>query len=596
MISQTQIDEIIEKNEIVSVVSEYVKLTRRGSDETGLCPFHQEKTPSFHVRHNEQYFKCFGCGKGGNVVHFIMLAENLDFPGALEFLANRVGIKLETKGNDREEERLNLKNNILSVNKMAARFYYENLKNSPEGREYFRKRGISPEILRKFGLGFANDKWTDLFDTFTSPKYGIKPELLVSAGLVVKNEDKSRYYDRFRNRVMFPIFDPFGAVIGFGGRVMDDSKPKYLNSSETAAYSKSYSLYGFNFARKSGSRRIILVEGYMDCIALHQKGIDWAVASLGTALTQSQARLIKRSFDEVYIGYDSDGAGQDATIRGLDILQQQGLRVKVLDLGVVDKNVKDPDEFLRKHPAEDFMKVIDGALPLVLFKIKVLSVKFPPSHADTLIEFLKRVSGIIALEKSASVRDVYINEVGEKYGVDRMALSKDVEAALGKESQDSDSAARRPVIRNNAEKTDEKPQKTKLEADMDMLEKRLILYLADNPAEIRLFNTWKKEDFTEEENWKLYSALVERGQKGEKMGRDGLLSMCSLEMAEAIMKEADKVSVNTSVKEIVSRLEAGHRELKLKMLTAALKDSSSPEEKKVLMTQISELAKKTGKK
>ena len=429
-ISQKQIDEVIEKNDIVSVVSEYVRLKRSGANYLGLCPFHNEKTPSFSVSESKRLFKCFGCGKGGGVVQFIMLAENLDFVGSVEFLAKRAGIELVYEGGrDEDNEKLKLKNDILSLNEKAQAFFRDGLERSAAAKEYIARRGLSKETVDKFGLGFAPDDWEQLTKICTYGPLGVSPELMVNAGLALKRENGT-CYDRFRNRVMFPIFDETGKIVAFGGRVMDDSKPKYMNSPETAAYNKGSHLYALNFARKSGSKRVIMVEGYMDAIALHQKGITWAVASLGTALTTGQARLLKRYFEEVIIGYDSDTAGQTATVRGLEILAAQGLRVRILKLGVVDNEVKEPDEFLRKHSAEEFMEVVDKAESLVAFKIELAARRYPPSTASELPDFLRQTVKIIAAEPSSSVRAVYIARVDEKYGINELSLGQDVDNAV----------------------------------------------------------------------------------------------------------------------------------------------------------------------
>lgn len=591
MIPQSQIDEIIERNDIVSVVGEYVKLTRKGGNEWGLCPFHNEKTPSFSVNDSKQIFKCFGCGKGGNVIHFIMLAESLDYVGAIEFLANRVGIRLRYDGKGPDDEKLKLKNDILSLNKTAARFFYENLKKSVAAQNYFRRRGISVEIVKKFGLGFANDSWNDLMRFCTEGALAVKPEFMLQAGLVLKSEEKSRYYDRFRNRVMFPIFDVSGNVIAFGGRVLDDAKPKYLNSPENPAYTKGYHLYGLNFARKTNSKRVIIVEGYMDCIALHQKGICWSVASLGTALTQNQARLLKRYFDEVLIGYDADGAGQNATIRGLDILAAQGLRVRVLDLSTVDASVKDPDEFLQKHPAEDFMKVVDRAKTLVSFKLEKLAAEFPPDNPASKVDFLNRAAVIIAKEPTASARALYIQEVCTQYGADSMALSEDVAGILsGKSPQALHEARKVSSVRRLGKQEDSKETeispRSKTEIELDKLEKRLILCLSDSVRDLTRFGSGNIYQFYFPENKMLYDRLKERHEAGQSIGRDAILSSVSLEEAPLIMQEWDRTPEGTSIDEILKRISRCVETIVRKNYLQQIAETEDMEKKRQLMEQI----------
>ncbi|MBR5279683.1 MAG: DNA primase [Clostridia bacterium] len=593
MIPQSQIDEIIERNDIVSVVSEYVKLTRKGGNDWGLCPFHNEKTPSFSVNENKQIFKCFGCGKGGNVIHFIMMAESLDYVGAIEFLANRVGVRLRYDGKGPDDEKLKLKNDILSLNKTAARFFYENLKKSVVAQEYFKRRGIPVEIVKKFGLGFANDSWGDLLKFCTEGALAVKPEFLLQAGLVLKSEEKSRYYDRFRNRVMFPIFDVSGNVIAFGGRVLDDSKPKYLNSPENPAYSKGYHLYGLNFARKANSKRVIIVEGYMDCIALHQKGICWAVASLGTALTQNQARLLKRYFDEVLIGYDADGAGQNATIRGLDILAAQGLRVKVLDLSVVDASVKDPDEFLRVHTADDFMKVVDKAKSLVSFKIEKLAQEFSPRDPASKVDFLNRAATIIGKEPTASARAYYIQEVSEMYGADREALRLDVESVLGGKSlqglqEESRTRSAIKAPKADTQETD-KPVLSKAEMEVDLLEKRLILCLADNVREFDRFTKGQVYAFLLAENQALFQKLVARYGEGQGISRDAVLASASLDSASAVMKAWDTAPEGTPIGEILKQLNRCRVTIQRQALLKRIAATEDMQEKRKLMEEMHKL-------
>lgn len=593
MIPQSQIDEIIERNDIVSVVSEYVKLTRKGGNDWGLCPFHNEKTASFSVNENKQIFKCFGCGKGGNVIHFIMLAESLDYVGAIEFLANRVGIRLRYDGKGPDDEKLKLKNDILSLNKTAARFFYENLKKSIVAQEYFKRRGIPVEIVKKFGLGFANDSWGDLLKFCTEGALAVKPEFLFQAGLVLKSEEKSRYYDRFRNRVMFPIFDVSGNVIAFGGRVLDDSKPKYLNSPENPAYSKGYHLYGLNFARKANSKRVIIVEGYMDCIALHQKGICWSVASLGTALTQNQARLLKRYFDEVLIGYDADGAGQNATIRGLDIIAAQGLRVKVLDLSVVDGNVKDPDEFLRVHTADDFMKVVDKAKSLVSYKIEKLAQEFPPRDPASKVDFLNRAAMIIGKEPTASARSHYIQEVSQQYGADREALRMDVESVFGGKSLQGlqeDSRARSAIKAPKQETSErDKPVLSKAELEVDLLEKRLILCLVDSVREFDRFTKGQTYTFLLAENQALFQKLADRHGEGQGISRDAVLAAASLDSAAAVMKAWDTAPEGTPIQEILMRLHQCRVTIRRQVLLKQIAATEDPQEKRKLMEEMHKL-------
>lgn len=604
-ISPSQIEEVINRNDIVSVVSEYVHLRRSGSNYIGLCPFHNDKNPSFSVSESKKLFKCFACGKGGGVVQFIMLAENLDYRGSLEFLARRAGIELKYEGgNSENDEKLKLKNDVLSLNNRAQEFFLNGLERSEAGKNYIASRGLSPETVKKFGIGFAPDDWGQLTKTCTYGPLGVSPDLLVSAGLSLKSENGT-YYDRFRNRVMFPIFDETGRIVAFGGRVTDDSKPKYMNSPETPAYNKGSHLYALNFARKSGSKRVIIVEGYMDAIALHQKGIGWAVASLGTALTTGQARLLKRYFDEVIIGYDSDSAGQAATVRGLEILAAQGLSVRILKLGVVDNNVKDPDEFLRKHTAEEFLTAVDKAESLVDFKIELAARKYPPLTPSALPDFLRQTVKIIAEEPSAAVRDVYIRSVAEKYGIDETSLKQDVDrrAAGGAEiSEERVQTVYKRVVKqagSSAETGPDDVNQNELTPDgkrLDRLEKRMLIFLSDNPSQIPVYIDRLREEFRFEDNKNLANQIHSWYINGYAVKREMLLIEAPERLAAELTSEFDQVGGTTTAEELLTNLEKYRFKYDYSLLSDKLKAAGSPEEKNTIMKKINELILKSRRK
>jgi len=352
------IEEVRLRNDIVEVVSGYVKLEKKGRSYWGLCPFHNEKTPSFSVEPNKQFFYCFGCNKGGSVIHFIMNIENLEFVEALKFLADRAGIALPETEDPQEREKAEQRKVILEINRQAARFYFRSLagKDGLKAQNYLKKRGLLAKTIKQFGLGYAPAEWDGL--TRELLKQHFPADLLIKSGLSIRAKS-GELVDRFRDRIMFPIFDIRGNIVGFGGRVLDGSMPKYMNSPDTPVYNKSRELYGLNYARMSPSKRLLIVEGYMDVISLHQAGIDFAVASLGTALTRMQAWILKKYSEEVIIAYDSDSAGQAATMRGLDILEETGCNVKVLIL----PEGKDPDEYIRIHGPDKFKNLIDREYP-----------------------------------------------------------------------------------------------------------------------------------------------------------------------------------------------------------------------------------------
>lgn len=415
------VEKVRESNDIVDVISEYVPLKRRGKNLVGLCPFHKEKTPSFSVQPEKQIYHCFGCGEGGNVISFIMKYKNIEFVDAVVMLAERANIEIPEGHANYDSVKAGLKEKIYNVNIEAAKFFYAGLKRSNTALEYFKGRGIDEKTARKFGLGYSYDSMDFLLKYFSSKGY--TPEFLMSAGLVIKKENRELYYDRFRNRVMFPVFDVRSRVIGFGGRVLDDSKPKYLNSPETPVFNKGNNLYGLNFAVKGNiNRKILIVEGYMDVIALHQYGIINAVASLGTALTKEQAKLIKRYADDVIISYDADTAGQAATLRGLDILADTGLNVTILNI----PSGKDPDEFIRAEGRDAFIKSMDNSIPLIEYKIKRNSEGYNLSTTEGKIGFIKACSEILCEVSDPVVVDAYVAKLSGETGISAQALYDEI--------------------------------------------------------------------------------------------------------------------------------------------------------------------------
>ena len=415
-ISEEILEKIKSQNDIVDVISERVRLRKSGRNFTGLCPFHNEKTPSFSVSQEKQIYKCFGCGEAGNVISFVMKEKNLPFIEAVKYLANRANIPLEMNNGEKSKS-AKKKELLYRVNVEAAKFFFSNLMNNQNAKEYFLNRGIKEETIKKFGLGFANDSWNSLM--FYLRKKGINDTLLEEAGLISVNKEKGSKYDRFRNRVIFPVFDYQGRVIGFGGRVLDDSKPKYLNSPETLVFQKGTNLYGLNFALKHNmsERYFVIVEGYMDLISLHQYGITNVVASLGTALTINQARLLKRYADKVIISYDADMAGQMATLRGLEILRTAGFDVRVLNI----PQGKDPDEYVRSNGKEAFLKLINSAEPLIDYRMKKAEEGIDFKNSQSLILYAKRIMEIIS-DLDPVEKDVYIKKASENTGIKEQTL------------------------------------------------------------------------------------------------------------------------------------------------------------------------------
>ncbi|MDF2870874.1 MAG: primase [Anaerocolumna sp.] len=407
------VEEVRQKNDIVDVISSYVKLQRKGSSHMGLCPFHSEKSPSFSVSVSKQMYHCFGCGVGGNVFTFIMEYENYTFVEALKYLAGRVGVTLpEAEISEEARRQAGLKARLLEINKEAAKYYYFQLKSSrgQAAMDYLVNRQLSEDAIKKFGLGYSNQTGDDIYRYLKH--LGYDDEVLRESGLVSFDE-KHKVYDKFWNRVMFPIMDANSRVIGFGGRVMGDGLPKYLNSPETKLFDKSRNLYGLNFARTSRKSNFLICEGYMDVIALHQAGFTNAVASLGTAFTGLQANLIKRYTGEVLLTYDSDSAGTKAALRAIPILKEAGLTVKVIDM----KPYKDPDEFIKALGAEEFQKRIENAKNSFLFEVEVTERDFDMNDPEQKTKFFNETAKKMLQFTEEIERNIYIEAVSAKYEI-----------------------------------------------------------------------------------------------------------------------------------------------------------------------------------
>lgn len=445
------IEEVRQKNDIVDVVSQYVKLTRKGSSYFGLCPFHNEKTPSFSVTPGKQMYYCFGCGAGGNVFNFIMEYENYSFGEALKHLADRAGVELPKIEYSREvREKAEQKAELLEINKQAAQYYYYQLRTEGgrQGHEYLAGRQLSEETMRKFGLGYSDKFGSGLYKYLKSKGYS--DERLRESGLFNVDE-RHGMYDKFWNRVIFPIMDVNNRVIGFGGRVMGDGKPKYLNSPETKIFDKSRNLYGLNIARTTRKKYLILCEGYMDVISMHQAGFSNAVASLGTALTEKHATLLKRYTDEVILTYDSDDAGVRAALRAIPIVKRAGLRARVLHMNPY----KDPDEFIKTLGAEKFQERIDQAENSFMFEISVLERNYDMKDPEGKTSFFQAVSEKLMEFEQELERENYIQAVAEKYhiGFDnlRKMVNRSAMRAIGREVPKSTVDRERKEIRKKSQ-------------------------------------------------------------------------------------------------------------------------------------------------
>lgn len=414
------IQEVIEKNNILDVVSPYVKLKKSGNSYIGLCPFHSEKTPSFSVSEQKNIYHCFGCGEGGTAINFIMKMENVSFTEALENLAERANVVLPKTNNfdfEKNQAIKDTKETIYKMNEDAAKFFYEQLK-TPDGKaavDYIKKRELSRECVRHYWIGFAPNSWDKLFNHLKEIGY-IESDIL-KAGLISQNEN-NKFYDKFRNRLMFPIFNINNRIIGFGGRVLDDSKPKYLNSPETLVFNKSKNLFSLNIAKASRKNEVILVEGYMDVIALAKSGFTNAVATLGTALTSDQARILKKYFKEVVLCYDSDEAGQNAIKRAITVLREFDVKISVISLG--DK--KDPDEFIKAYGKDRFSDVLNRRKADIVYLMDIFGEKYDLSVGNDKVEYVKDLTEYLNLITNSVELDVYVNMLSKQTGVSTQAL------------------------------------------------------------------------------------------------------------------------------------------------------------------------------
>ena len=418
--SDEVINDVRQSNDIVDVISQYVHLKRSGRNFFGLCPFHNEKSPSFSVSPDKQIFHCFGCGVGGNVFSFITQIEGINFVEAVQMLAERANIQLPTLQDNGDSQREELKAKVYKVNEFTAEFYHQNLY-KPQAKiaqEYVKKRQLSNETLKSFKIGFSG-KFDELYQELKKQGFGEKE--ILESGLVNKNE-RGQYIDRYRNRLMFPICDARGKVIAFGGRVLDDSKPKYINSPENVVYSKGRNLFGLNVAKKGDLKRILIVEGYMDVISLHQRGITNVVAPLGTALTEQQGWLLRKNSEQIILSFDSDEAGLKAKLRALDILQNMGCDLRILQM----EGAKDPDEYIIKYGNARFNNLVDKALSIIEFKVKILKKDLNLENTNDKIKFLNEIAKLISNVNNTIEREVYIEKIAKEYDISKEAIYAEV--------------------------------------------------------------------------------------------------------------------------------------------------------------------------
>lgn len=484
------VDEIKSRCNIVDVIGRVVPLKRAGSNFKGRCPFHNEKTPSFVVSETKQIFTCFGCGATGDVIAFVEKYYQLDFMQAVEKLANEYGIEM-----DRSFKKDQHKDEAYNINREAAKFFFRAFREKANpGYTYMINRGISHETLNKFGIGYADEKWDSLYNHLTG--LGFKKEKLLELGLI--SESKGKYYDKFRNRVIFPIINTSGKVIGFGGRIIGDGNPKYLNSQESSVFLKKNNLYGLNITRQEIGKenQAILVEGYMDVISLYQNGIRNVSASLGTALTENQAKLLKRYTNNIVLSYDADQAGINAALRGLDILHKENCKVRVLHV----TDGKDPDEFVKKNGKLAFKKLIDDALPFADYKISILRKNIDISKTEGRVDFLKKAAEVLR-QLSPVEADIYIKK-------------------LAQETRISEGAIRLEMNGNNSEiqyveRTPAKQEETQQRSDITMLEKNILKLILQSSKYFNEFAEYSEDVFKSESGYRIFSGIGSIYSEGE---------------------------------------------------------------------------------
>ncbi len=505
-ISERFLEELKYKSDVVQMVSSYVTLKRAGRNLVGLCPFHNEKSPSFTVYPDNQSFYCFGCGAGGDIISFIKRIENLEYIEAVKLLADRAGMHLPT--DDQDERVLRLRGKILEINREAARFYYHML-TGDQGRSalsYLRGRGLADATITRFGLGYARESWDDLLRHMTTKGYS--EEELLAANLCGRGKNNG-LYDQFRNRIIFPIIDLRGNVVAFGGRDLGERGPKYLNSSDTPVFSKSRTLYALNIAKGTKEKRMILAEGYMDVVAIHQGGFDNAVASLGTAFTAEHARLISSYVGEVVIAFDSDEAGQKATKRAISVLEPTGMHIKVLKM----EGAKDPDEFIKKFGSARFRMLLDGSSNSTEYELAKTKARYDTDTADGRVGYLKEACAVLSEIKSPVEREVYASRLAEELGIQRQAIDEQIKGILEKRRRSQDKKQRRDVRVMNPVQSGMDTINPQRQANLKaaIAEESLIAMLMKNPDYLELVDkTVTPDSFVTDFNRLVFERVTER--------------------------------------------------------------------------------------
>lgn len=582
--SDETIEEVKQSNDIVEVISQYVHLKRSGRNFFGLCPFHNEKSPSFSVSPDKQIFHCFGCGVGGNVISFISKIEGIGFKESIEVLADRASIQLPSITNNIDNKKEELKSKVYKVNAFTADYYHKKLyqKESKIAQDYIKQRKINNETLESFKIGFSGN-FDELYRALK--KEGFGDEEILESGLVNRN-DRGMYIDRYRNRLMIPILDERNRVIAFGGRVLDDSKPKYINSPENIVYSKGRHLFGLNVAKKGEIKKLLIVEGYMDAISLHQRGITNVVAALGTALTQQQGWLLRKNTEKVILGFDSDGAGQTAVMRAMEVMQNMGCDIRVLQMD----GAKDPDEFVVKFGTARFQKLIDEAISLIEFKVKVLKQDLNIENAGDKIKFLNEIAKLISKIDNTMEKEIYIEKISKGYNISKEAIYGQVNKLQYLNNKSS------KILEKDKKVIVHRERKTTNEVSEEIIkrENTIISILINNPESYKSIKAnIDIEDFYDKTNKQILQEIYNELEKGntnlnlvlDHMEDENIQN----HLTEIMAEDYGIIDNEKAIEDIIKKYEKEKLEKRRDEILAEEKQENDIEKKKQLRKELNEI-------
>lgn len=577
------LEEVKQSNDIVDTIKQYINLKRSGRNYFGLCPFHNEKSPSFSVSPDKQIFHCFGCGVGGNVITFISKIEGIGFKEAIEVLAERANIVLPTDESKIDSKKEELKAKVYKVNTFAAEYYHKKIyePSSKIAQEYVKKRQLNNETLKSFKIGFSGN-FDELYKALRKEGFS-DPEILES-GLVNKN-DNGKYIDRFRNRLMIPILDERNRVIGFGGRVLDDSKPKYINSPENIVYNKGRNLFGLNVAKKGDTKRLLIVEGYMDAISLHQRGITNVVASLGTALTTQQGWLLRKNTEKVILGFDSDGAGQTAIMRAMEVMQNMGCDMRVLQM----TGAKDPDEYVIKYGSARFNNLLDNAISLIEFKIKVLQKDLNLENASDKIKLLNEIAKLISKVDNTIEREIYIEKLSKGYNISKEAIYAEVNKLQYSNKKNSKILEKeKPIV------TRRNQNNVKVSEEIKKRENTIIAILINSADTFGFIkDNIKIEDFKDETNRKIIEQIYKEFEN-ENTNINSVLDHIEDEelqnhLTEIMAEDYGITNNKKAIEDIIKKYKNEKLEARRDEILSQMENETDSEKKKNLGKELNEI-------